>query len=63
MGEPVTEVHGDERDDLDRFAGARGLLHKDVFGSAADVGYEANLVRTELFGGGFHLGISKPVWR
>ena len=44
MGEPLAQMHGHERDDLHRLAGAGRLLDKHVFGSAADVEYEFFLI-------------------
>jgi hypothetical protein len=50
-------VHGNQRDNLDGFAGAGGLLDENMLAGAADVRYQADLVATQLLHGGFHPGI------
>ena len=54
MAEAPAQVHGHQRHDFHRLAGAGWLFDQNIAGSPADIGDQADLVITEFFGVLFH---------
>lgn len=54
MGKSLSEVHSHQRDDLNCFPRAGGLLNEDVVGRTANIVYQFFLIVAQRFGFRFH---------